>query len=146
MIESDTFVDEDEDKLYLLVTLKNGSLLPDWISFEDVSSIISGFANENSTDLQLMIVADDHRGGSVHQVFNVTILELAKKEFSYWALILVCSMLLAFILIVCAVMCFKNVRCCKKKKKGTNDYDSDSDSFEEDDDICIEDPKPKNPF
>lgn len=33
---------------------------------------------------------------------------------------------------------------CKKKK--TNNDNSDSDSFEEDDDICIEDAKPKNPF
>ena len=34
---------------------------------------------------------------------------------------------------------------CKKRKEG-EPQNSDSDSFEEDDDICVEDAKPKNPF
>ena len=37
-------------------------------------------------------------------------------------------------------MCKKNLKCKKKV------LDPDDDSYEEDDDICIEDAKPKNPF
>ncbi len=62
-------------------------------------------------------------------------------------------MLGAFILLVCVCMVYKNCHCRKKRRKRTTDdgqtvyeSDSDSDSFEEDDDICIEDNKPKNPF
>ena len=63
---------------------------------------------------------------------------------SYLALIIVCALLAGFIVVVAVVVCRKNMKCGKRKH--TEGGDSDSDSYEEDDDICVEDAKPKNPF
>ncbi len=61
------------------------------------------------------------------------------------ALIIVLCLLAGFIVIVAFIVCRKNLK-CKKKNSNTQEPNSDSDSFEEDDDICVEDAKPKNPF
>ena len=55
-----------------------------------------------------------------------------------------------FILVTLIVLFAKNLRCCagcrRCRKKTKDGNDSSDDSFEEKDDICIEDAKPKNPF
>jgi hypothetical protein len=60
---------------------------------------------------------------------------------SYIAIIIVSAMLGAFILFVIIVLCKKNVKC---RRKNANTIDDDS--YEEDDDICVDDAKPVNPF
>ena len=50
-----------------------------------------------------------------------------------------------FILIVTIVVCRRTLK-CNKKKKNEDVVDSDTDSFEDDDDIVLEDTKPRNPF
>jgi hypothetical protein len=106
--------------------------------------ILSGIPNENATDCEILVVADDRRGGTAYQTFKITLETIEEVEQSYLPLIIVSGLLGGFILIVTIVVCRKNMKCKKSSKnKGEN---SDSDSFEEDDDICIEDAKPKNPF
>ncbi len=147
------FIDPDDDKLYYLVSLDNGSYVPDWLSFEDAAKLFSGFPDSNSTDITVLIVADDHKGGSTQQTFVLSVYDVAVEPVSYMSLYIVSFMLSAFILLVIVCMIYKNCKCRKKRiRRKTDDgetiseSDSDSDSFEEDDDICIEDAKPKNPF
>jgi len=127
--------------LTYLVSQASGTYLPDWLSYEEASKIISGFADENSTAIEVMIVADDSRGGSVSQTFWVNVEEVADNNVSLWALIVIATLLLFFLISVAYAIYKKNVK--KKKKAGE---EPDSDSFEEDDDILVEDVKPKNPF
>jgi hypothetical protein len=61
---SNAFNDSDGNKLYLLVSQSNGSVLPDWLSYEDITSTLSGIADTNTTDLTIMVLADDLRGGT----------------------------------------------------------------------------------
>lgn len=139
---SNLFNDTDGDTLFLLLSQSNGNLIPSWLFYEDITQTLSGIPNENSTDCEILVIADDRRGGTASQTFKITLQTIITEEESYLALIIVCSLLGGFILIVMIVVCRKNLKC----KRKTNGENSDSDSFEEDDDICIEDAKPKNPL
>jgi hypothetical protein len=114
------------------VSLSNGNLLPSWLSYEDVSGIISGIPEANSTAETIMVTADDRRGGTVSTTFKITINTIKKASISFIAIIVVSCLIFAFIVGVVLVLCKKNVRC--KKKTVINE---DDDSYEEDDDICI---------
>ena len=59
------FVDPDGDRLYYLVSQTNGDWIPSWLQYEDITKTLSGIANENSTDVQIQVFADDRRGGIV---------------------------------------------------------------------------------
>ena len=104
---------------------------------------LSGIANANSTTNEIMVLADDHKGGVATQTFMLYVQILPSELSNYLALIIVSLLLAAFIIITVIVLCRKNMKC---KKKQTQENNSDDDSFEEDDDICVEDAKPKNPF
>lgn len=134
------FDDADGDTLYHLVSKTNGDFLPDWISYEDITFTLSGTPNENSTSFEVMVVADDRKGGTAQQTFKIKINEFQAPEISYVALIIVAVLLAAFIFGVILVLCKKNL---KRKKKVLT---PDDDSYEEEDDICVEDANPKNPF
>ena len=67
------FVDPDGDRLYYLVSQTNGDWIPSWLQYEDITKTLSGIANENSTDVQIQVFADDRRGGIVSQTFSITI-------------------------------------------------------------------------
>ena len=113
------------------------------MSYEDITKTLSGVANENSTDTEILVVADDRRGGNAQQTFRIAMETVVLVEQSYLALIIVSALLGGFVLIVMIVVCRKNIK-CKRKTNGQDN--SDSYSYEEYDDICIEDAKPKNPF
>lgn len=142
---SDTFTDADGDTLYFIISKPNGDYIPNWLSYEDITKTLSGIANENATgSLEVLVIADDRRGGSASQTFTIYLDSIYSTEQNYLALIIVVLLLAAFIVIVTLIVCRKNLKCGKKKKN--QEPDSDDDSYEEDDDICIEDAKPKNPF
>lgn len=118
----------------MLVSQANGNVLPDWLSFEDITAILSGVPDENSTNVKIMVLADDRRGGTASTTFLISIDTIIAPSISYLAIIIVSALILAFIIGVVLVLCMKN---CKSKRKGP--INSDSDSFEEDDDICVDD-------
>ena len=92
-----------------------------------------------------MITADDRKGGYAYQTFNITKIHyIVPLTVSYLDLIIVSSVLGGIILAAIIFLCAKNATCKScRKNKSTNE---DNDSFEEDDDICVDDAKPKNPF
>lgn len=140
------FTDKDGDKLFYVVTKIDGGILPDWLSYEDVTQTLSGISRENDTNVLISVTADDRKGGSITQIFTLVVTEYTGDR-SYIPLIIVSSLIAAFVIVVVGIMCLRNVkwRRCFKKKTDKNDMSDDS-SLDEDDDICIEDVKPKNPF
>jgi hypothetical protein len=117
-----TFNDSDGDKLFYLISKSDGDYLPSWLNYEEVTFILSGVTNVNSTNTEVMIIADDRRGGNCFQTFNITIIDPPSALTSYLALIIVSSLIGTFLFGVVMVMCFKNGKCCKcKKKKTTTD-------------------------
>lgn len=148
-ISENAFEDEDGDELFYLVSDKDGQYLPDWLLYEEAGKILSGIAREETKDVTVLIVADDQNGGSASQRFKISVKDPSPYG-ELWPIIVVSIILLLFIVIVIYVMCKgSGVKTKKKKKKGkeedTDELDSDSDSFEEGDDICIEQQKPKHP-
>eukprot|EP00347_Sterkiella_histriomuscorum_P002714 403367090 len=141
------FKDDDNDTLYYLISQPDGEYIPNWLTYEDFTRILSGFPNENATTFSVQVIADDRRGGSAYQSFTVNVDSLDEIGQNYLYLIIVILLLLAFIIGVTIIVCRKNLKCGKKNKSTPDgEDDSDDDSYEEDDDICIEDAKPKNPF
>ena len=144
------FEDEDGDALFFLVSDETGALLPEWLFYEEAGKIVSGIPRLNNTDVTILIIADDQQGGSATQRFTVKV-KNASLIGELWPIIVIGGILLLFIVIVVYVMCKGSGAKSKKKKKKTptgeesDGIDSDSDSFEEGDDICIEQQKPKHP-
>lgn len=115
-ITEEMFTDPDGDLLTFLVSQADGTFIPDWLQYEDVSQTISGIANDNSTDIEFQIVADDGRGGSVTMFFTVQVLNLTDKNFSFVGLAIVSALLLLFIVGVSVAVWLKSRK--KKKKAG----------------------------
>lgn len=61
---TDTFLDSDGDTLFYIVSKENGEYIPNWLSYEDFTHILSGIPNENATTITVDVIADDRRGGS----------------------------------------------------------------------------------
>lgn len=59
------FTDKDGDKLFYVVTKIDGGILPDWLSYEDVTQTLSGISRENDTNVLISVTADDRKGGSI---------------------------------------------------------------------------------
>lgn len=64
-LPKNAFISPDNSTLYYLVSQANGSNLPSWLEYEDVTKIISGIANANSTNISVIVYADDRKGGIV---------------------------------------------------------------------------------
>ena len=133
-------------ELTIYVTGANGSVIPDWLSYEDISMTLSGTPNATNVGCSIFVEADDRQGGYAFQSFNISISYLTTASISYIDLIIVCGALGGFILAAIIFLFAKNVswRCCRCKKKQTDDEDDDS--FEDNDDVCVDDAKVKNPF
>jgi hypothetical protein len=43
------------------------------LSYEEITQTISGIANENSTAVEIIVFADDRRGGIANQTFKIDI-------------------------------------------------------------------------
>ncbi len=145
-LPDEVFTDDDGDTLYYLLSQTNGDTLPNWLAYEDITRTLSGFTHENATRMDVIIIADDRRGGSANTTFSIDIQLYEELGQDFLALAIVCLLLVAFIVGIILVICKKNLKCCRRKRNSTQEPNSDSDSYEEDDDICIEDARPKNPF
>lgn len=72
-LPTDAFVDSDGDTLYYMISKPDGDYAPNWMNYEDITKTLSGIANENSTDVEILVIADDRRGGSASQTFKISI-------------------------------------------------------------------------
>ena len=90
------------------MTQVDGTYLPDWVTYEEITRTLSGIPNDNSTTLRVTVAADDRRGGSTSQTFDLVVTEYTGDR-NILPLIIVGSLLALFILGIIAVMCFKNV-------------------------------------
>ncbi len=102
---------------------------------------LSGTPNSTTEPLSIFVTADDRMGGYAYQSFAITkINKIVPTTISYRELIIVCAALAGFIFAAIVFLCAKNIKCrCRKPAE-------DDDSFEDDDDVCVEDAKPRNPF
>ncbi|MDQ8186653.1 putative Ig domain-containing protein [Pelagicoccus sp. SDUM812002] len=73
-VPENTFIDEDAgDSLTYIATLADGSLLPDWLSFDAQSGTFSGTPdNADVGTISLKVTATDESGASVSETFDVT--------------------------------------------------------------------------
>ena len=74
-IPADTFTDVDVgDTLTYSATLADGSPLPNWLSFESENLTFSGTpTNEDVGNFSIAVMADDGNGGTVSDIFDLTI-------------------------------------------------------------------------
>ena len=72
-LPSDTFIDEDGDRLTYSATQDDGSVLPSWLSFNPITSTFTGVPLLSGFQT-LEITAQDSYGGSNSTYFNITIL------------------------------------------------------------------------
>ena len=74
-------------------------------------------------------MADDRRGGIAKQEFNITLIRIEPEKPTYNGLIIVSSLMGAFLLVVVALVCKRQCDCCKrkkhKKKKGSPSADGE---------------------
>ena len=80
-ISSNTFADLDNDPLTYLARQQDGSLLPNWLSFNPQTLIFSG--TPQSTDvrtLPLQLSAQDLSGGRAQQNFNLTVVHFPQTK------------------------------------------------------------------
>ena len=70
----DTFFDTNGDDLTLTASLSDGSVLPSWLSFDSTTHTFSGTPVAADVGvLDLFITADDGRGGTVSESFELTV-------------------------------------------------------------------------
>lgn len=106
---------------------------------------ISGTPNKTTELCEIFVTADDRMGGYAYQSFKITKIHLiGLTTISYMDLIIVSASLGAFILAAIVFLCAKNVSCRKCRK--SDPEDEDDDSFEDNDDVCLDNAEPKNPF
>jgi hypothetical protein len=58
-------------QIALRVELAEGGPLPDWISFNSVSSVLSGTAPEGATDFTVVVIATDESGSEIKLPINL---------------------------------------------------------------------------
>uniref|UniRef100_UPI003C7D9A80 putative Ig domain-containing protein n=1 Tax=Amaricoccus macauensis TaxID=57001 RepID=UPI003C7D9A80 len=73
-VPTSTFSDPDGDALSFNATLSNGNALPSWLNFDTTSQTFTG-TPEVSTDLSIVVTADDGNGGSVSDEFILSVEE-----------------------------------------------------------------------
>ena len=75
-IPENTFSDPDGDAFTFVVSLDDDSPLPDWLSFDSETRTFTGTPPEGSenTTISIKVVADDGNGGTVSDVFDITII------------------------------------------------------------------------
>ena len=66
-----TFTDVDGDALTLTATQSNGAALPAWLVLNSTTWTFTGTAPAGSPDLAITLKADDGKGGSVTDTFNL---------------------------------------------------------------------------
>lgn len=120
---ADTFTDPDEqDTVYLLVSQANGNYLPGWLTFEEITRTLSGIPNpddplQNVTEVtQILVIADDRRGGSAMSTFNITLMRIEPVKPSMQALIIVSILMGVFLIVMVAIICKKTIKCRRKRR------------------------------
>lgn len=71
-IASNAFSDPDGDTLAYSVTLEDGSAIPAWLSFNATTRTISGTSPDNSSPLNIRMIARDTANQTVSDVFKIT--------------------------------------------------------------------------
>ncbi|NEO95472.1 MAG: hypothetical protein F6K56_36925 [Moorea sp. SIO3G5] len=71
-VPDNTFSDPDGDSLTLSATLKNGSDLPKWLSFDSSTNTFSGIPTRKAIH-PISLIADDGKGGTVSTVFRIRV-------------------------------------------------------------------------
>lgn len=66
-------MDKDGDTIYYMISKPDGDYAPNWLSYEDITKTLSGIPHENATDVEILVIADDRRGGSASQTFKISI-------------------------------------------------------------------------
>lgn len=118
---TDAFNDSDGDQLFYLVSQTNGSYLPNWLMYEEITKTFSGIPSQddpiyNASDVtSVLVIADDRRGGLIEQRFNITLLKIDPEVPSYSSLIIVAALMGAFLLVVVGIICKRACNCCNKK-------------------------------
>ena len=113
---ADAFLDPDGSPIYLLVSQADGSELPPWLSFEEVTGTLSGVPNpldplQNVTEVtEILVLADDHLGGQAYQRFNITLMQIAPVAPTFTSLIVVSVLTGAFLIVMAGVVCRKRCR------------------------------------
>lgn len=80
-VPTGAFVDVDRDELNYSATLANGDPLPDWLVFDPQTRLFTGTpAAGDVGTLQVRISADDGHGGSVSDVFAITVAALPAPD------------------------------------------------------------------
>ena len=62
-------------------------------------------------------MADDRRGGIAKQEFNISLIRIEPEKPTYNGLIIVSSLMGAFLLVVATLICKRQCECCKGKKQ-----------------------------
>ena len=163
---ADAFNDSDGDQLFYLVSQTNGSYLPNWLIYEEITKTFSGIPTQDdpiniaANVTSVLVIADDRRGGLAEQRFNISLIKIDPEVPTYSSLIIVASLMGAFLLVVLGIICKRACNCCNKKSskkkyraegndqsQQNQEETEDEDSFDEDDDVVIlDDARPKNPF
>ena len=68
--------------------------------------------NENATSVEIMVVADDRRGGIAFGKFQIIVQDIPPSKISLLALLIVAALIFAFIVGTIVVLCLKNTKCC----------------------------------
>ena len=88
-IPAGAFNDSDGDQLFYLVSQVNGSYLPNWLIYEEITQTFSGIPSNDdplyyaANVTEVLIIADDRRGGLAEQRFNITLLKIDPELPSY---------------------------------------------------------------
>jgi Ca2+-binding RTX toxin-like protein len=77
-VPADTFADADlGDSLTYSVTLKDGSALPEWLSFDPETNTLNGTpANGDVGELEITVTATDDSGESISDDFNLEVVNV----------------------------------------------------------------------
>jgi hypothetical protein len=142
------FSDPDGDQLFYVVSQEDGNYLPSWLNFEDFTMILSGIPNpadplQNVTEVtQIVVLADDRRGGTVSQRFNITLMKITADPPNFQNLVIVGILTGAFVLLLTFMLCKKVLKCRRKRARAQrnspetathNHLETDEDSLEDED-------------
>ena len=101
----------------------NGSYLPNWLIYEEITQTFSGIPSNDDplyfadNITQVLMIADDRRGGLAEQRFNITLLKIDPEVPSYQSMIIVASLMGAFLLVILGIICKRTCSSTKKSSK-----------------------------
>lgn len=81
---SDLFTDPDDDPLVISASLSDGGLLPEWLSFNELSHRFTGIPSSiNVGSLSIHLIATDSSGGVATTTFSLTVSDAEEDLWIY---------------------------------------------------------------